>query len=83
MAKKAQIKIEPNQWYTLSDVVRHGFFPWASSFSSVRGIVKADLEMKNILKCTIQGEERGTKYHIKGSNLIKFIEAFNEGKAIN
>ena len=78
-----QIKIEPNEWYTLSDVVRHNFFPWANSFSSVRGVVRADASKKNILKCTVQGEGRGTKYHFKGSNIIKFVEAVTEGKAIN
>lgn len=80
MTKTLQ-KINPDNWYTMQDIVREKMFPWsASSFSSVRRIVTLDTEGKNILKATVRGEGTGKKYHIKGENIIKFISAVESGK---
>lgn len=80
MPKRA-IKIEKDAWYTLSDIVRHKFFPWANSFSTVRRVVEMDKASKNILKCTSHGAGTGTKYHFKVDNIIKFLEAVENGTA--
>ena len=76
--KKAIIK--PDESYTLQDIVRNKMFPWASSFWSVRNFVALDGEKTNILKPLIVGKGRATKYHFKGSNIIKFIQAVEAGE---
>lgn len=73
-------KIDPKGWYTLLDIARSGMFPWANSFWSVRRIVELDRGSKNILKANVTGTGRGTKYHFRGSNINKFVEAFESGK---
>jgi len=75
---KAKIKAE--EWYTLQDIVRSKMFPWAHSFWSVRNIVKLDKEKSNLLKATITGEGRATKYHFRGQNIINFINQVEAGK---
>lgn len=76
---KKQI-IKPEESYTLQDIVTMKMFPWASSFWSVRNFVKLDSQKTNILKPLIVGKGRATKYHFKGSNIIKFIKAVEDGK---
>jgi len=75
---KAKIKNEG--WYTLQDIVRAKMFPWAHSFWSVRNVVNLDKDKSNILKAAITGKGRGTKYHFKGSNIIKFVNQVEAGK---
>ena len=77
---KSATKVNPREWYTLQDIVRERMFPWANSFWSVRNIVNLDKESENFLKVTIKGEGRGTKYHFKGENIIKFVTAVEAGK---
>lgn len=79
MATK-KTKIEPKETYTLQDIVRERMFPWAKSFWSVRNFVALDQRKSNILKPLIVGSGRGTKYHFKGENIIKFINAVDAGK---
>jgi hypothetical protein len=74
-------KIKPDEWYSLQDIVRNKMFPWAGSFWSVRNTVTSDRKGQNLLNANIQGEGRATKYHFKGANIIKFIEAFEAGTA--
>ena len=75
-----EIKINPNEWYTLTDIVQSKMFPWATSFWSIRRLVVLDSKKKNILKANIRGEGRGTKYYFLGVNIIKFIDEFKSGK---
>ena len=72
-------KIDPKGWYTLQDIVRERMFPWATSFWSVRNVVTLDKQKKNVLKATVTGTGRGTKYHFKGENIIKFLKAVDAG----
>jgi hypothetical protein len=74
------IKIDPKGYYTLQDIVRGDFFPWARSFWSVRNAVALDSQGKNVLKALIQGEGRAKKYHFKGENIIRFVKAVEAGK---
>lgn len=75
--------INPDAWYNLSQVATHKMFPWCHSFVAVRYAVNRDLAGANILKTVVTGEGRATKYHIKGENIIKFIEAWEAGTAIH
>jgi hypothetical protein len=72
-------KVKKDSWYTLQDIVRDKIFPWVTSFWAIRNIVKLDREKENILKATIVGVGRGTKYHFKGENIIKFIKKVESG----
>ena len=74
-----KVKIQENEYYTMQDVVLGRFFPWATSFWSVRKIVTSDLKHQNILKPIITGKKRGTKYQFKGINIIKFITEVEAG----
>lgn len=73
-------KVEPNETYSMQDIVRDGIFPWAKSFWTVRNLVAMDQRNQNILKPLIIGTGRATKYHFKGENIIKFIQAVDAGK---
>ena len=76
MVKK---QINAEGWYSLQDIQREQMFPWCSSFWSVRNVVALDRRNKNILKATIQGTGRATKYHFKGDNIIKFVKLVEDG----
>jgi len=81
MKTENKTTIEPQKWYTLSAVVKGKMIPWADSFWSARKLVASDSVKRNILKANITGTGRGTKYHLKGENIIKFINEF-ESKGI-
>lgn len=84
MKKKKNIKfIDPDRLYTSADVHEAGFFYWRRSRLKVMGIITADMKDRNILKTKIvKGKTSNrTRYYIKGSNIIRFIKAFEEGKA--
>lgn len=72
-------KINPEESYTLQDIVTMKMFPWAKSFWSVRNIVALDKKGANNLKPLIVGKGRATKYHFKGANIIKFISGVEAG----
>jgi len=73
-------KINPSEWYTMQDLVKRRMFPWSKSYSSIKNFVISDRKTKNILKATITGSGNGTKYHIKGENIINFVRAFESGE---
>lgn len=74
-----KVNIKAEESYTMQDIVSSKMFVWATSFWSVRKIVKFDSKTKNILKPLIIGKGRATKYHFKGANIIKFIQAVEAG----
>lgn len=78
----ARLKIKPENWYTMSDIVHLQIFPWAKSFASVRAIVLRDRRGWNILNCQMVGMGRGTKYHFQGRNIIEFLKAVESGKIL-
>lgn len=73
------IKVNPQGWYSLQDIVTGRMFPWVSSFGSVRNIVAQDRKKKNLLRANINGTGRATKYHFKGEHIIKFVKAVEAG----
>lgn len=72
--------IKPSEWYSMQDIVRGQMFPWCKSLWSIRNTVALDMRGKNLLKTTVQGTGRSTKYHFKGENIIKFTKAVEAGK---
>ncbi len=75
-----QTKIDRTEWYSLQDIVRDKMFPWATSFWSVRNVVKKDLKNGNVLAVMKKGRGTGVKYHFKGENIINFINLVESGK---
>lgn len=76
-------KIESSEWYTLQDIVTRRMFAWCpSSFWSVRNVVNLDRKNKNVLKATITGAGRATKYHFQGKNIIRFINLVEKGEVV-
>lgn len=73
-------KINPQEWYSLNSLTTKSMFPWASSYNTIKKIVLNDVKGKNILKPVINGAGSGTKYRFKGSNIINFIQAVENGK---
>lgn len=73
-------KIDPEKYYTLSDLVSKNMFPWCGTdIRRYRRFVTADLENKNHLKPVIIGEGRMRRYQFKGNNIINFIKRVEEG----
>lgn len=73
--------INGSEWYTLSDLVRLGVFPFCGTdIRSYRAAVKSDLAGRNILKTVVKGEGMGVRYSFKGSNIIRYKRAVEEGK---
>ena len=70
--------IEPNEYYTLADIVSAKIF-YYTSFSKVRTIVQQDGKTNNVLKPIINGRGRGKKYLFKGENIIKFVKGIETG----
>ena len=79
-AKKPNNKVDPKEWYSLSDIVTKKLFTWSTSFWSVRNIVATDKYRANILRAQITGVGRATKYKIQGANIIQFIKLVEQGK---
>lgn len=73
------VKVQAETWYSMQDILKGKLFPWCNSLWTVRNWVQSDIERKNILKTMVTGEGRGTKYQIKGENIIKFIKAVETG----
>lgn len=80
MAKK-ETRIDPDRWYTLTDLVAENLFPWCGEdIRRYRGMVQADQKGDNHLKAVVIGKGFSTRYQIKGKNIIQFIAQFEEGK---
>lgn len=76
---KSKKRIDPDKWYGLLDIVELAMFPWAKTVKSVRGWVQRDKDGRDVLKATIVGSGRQTRYLIKGKNLIQFIASIEAG----
>ena len=70
--------IDQNRYYSAAQVVRLGVLPWKSAVTFNRRLQEQQwidifnpiVEQKKILK----------RYHIKGENIIKFLELAEAGK---
>lgn len=73
-------KIKPDERYSLADIIKLEVFSWVSpNPKSYANIIELDFEAKNILKAFVMGHGPGRRYRIKGSNIIKFINAVDNG----
>lgn len=80
MTMTKQRKIKADQWYKLVDIQRNELFrPFAISLWGIKKIVEADKRSKNLLKASVLGRDRNTRYFIKGKNLIKFLAHWEDG----
>ena len=73
-------RIKPEKWYSLREIVEGRLLANLHGWKSVRRIVKADKKHRNLLGAVITGTGRGTKYRIKGENLKRFKEEWENGK---
>lgn len=71
--------IDPEKYYNTSDILRNSYFPWVKSMPSIIKWIERDLKSNNILGSIRVGTGTGTRYLIKGENLIKFIAQFEDG----
>lgn len=72
--------IKPNTWYTLSDLVEINAFPWCNGdIRRYRSVVEADKRGRDHLKTIMMGRGRGTRYQVKGENLINFLAEIDSG----
>lgn len=81
--KEQERKIDPARWYTLTDIVKEGLFPWCDNIATVRKWVLADKNTKNKLKVVIVGEGKARKYHMRGENIISFLVNVEDGSYHN
>ena len=82
MAENAtkKVEIEPSRWYTLYEIAEGGFFRGLKAAQSVRRIILADKNKKNILQTIVQGDANGRRYGIKGENIISFLKVWETGE---
>jgi hypothetical protein len=75
-----KVEIEPTRWYTLYEIAGGGFFRGYQAAASVRRIILADKNKKNILQTIVQGDANGRRYGIKGENIITFLKVWETGE---
>lgn len=73
-------KIEPEKWYSLTDLTNLNAFPFLPNYKRYRTLVARDKAGKNHLKGMTMGDGRTKRYSFKGANVIKFVELVNQGK---
>lgn len=71
--------IDPKAEYDISELVRMGAFWWINNRRMYLDIVKQDMRFANVLEVETTGEDKGTRYKIKGSNIIKFYKVYGPG----
>ncbi len=72
-------KIDPNKWYSLTEIVQLGIFPWVKTIKGARKWVNMDKAGRNKLKSTIVGDGNLKRYHMKGRNIIEFLACVEDG----
>lgn len=74
-------KIDSETWYTLSQLVKLDAFPFCGTdIRRYRSAVQSDMKSGNILKTMTRGSGMGLRYNFKGSNIIQFLLAVENGK---
>ncbi len=78
---KTKTKVDPEKWYTLSDLVKQCLFPWCGNdIRRYRRVIQTDLQDKNHLKTFMMGRGRTTRYRMKGASIISFIQRVEAGE---
>lgn len=71
--------IEPDKMYTASEILENKFFSWINSYATLSKWIEQDRTNWKILNAVKNGEGPGTRYYIKGQNIIDFIANFQDG----
>lgn len=79
MYRGHSIQIDKNAEYDISELAKMGVFWWIKNRRMYLDIVKQDSKLDNLLKVETTGEGKGTRYKIKGSNIIRFYEVYGPG----
>lgn len=66
-------KIDPRKYYNLREIQLQEIIPWAKGIKSLRQLVDADMITENRLKAIKKGSNTGTRYFIKGENIINYL----------
>lgn len=74
-----KIKIQLESWYSLQDMVQGRMLADLHGWGSIRKIVQADRQHKNLLAAVITGTGNGMKYRFKGENIIRFKKEWEGG----
>lgn len=71
--------IDPNKYYSARAVLQMGILPWRSP---VTFSMKLSTEQKwiDIFNPIVDQKNRVKRYHIKGENIIKFIDLAEKGE---
>ena len=72
-------KIDPAQYYSLTQIIQNGFIPWVKSLPTLRSWVKKNGLFKEITT----GEGNARRYYVKGSSLIEIVKLADKGKLKN
>lgn len=76
----SNIRIEPEKWYSLTDMVQGNVFPWISSdIRNYRRVINIK-KHKSILKGHVEGEGAQKRYYFKGEHIIAFRDMIEQGK---
>lgn len=77
--KKSNQKIDPERWYSLSEMVELHLFEWCVHIATYRRYIHADRQARNFLKAVIMGSGRQRTYRIKGENIINYLVNVEDG----
>lgn len=77
--KEQKTIIEPEKWYSLSEMVEARLFPWCRNIATYRKYVLADRQANNYLKAIITGQGIQRKYRVKGKNIINYLVNVEDG----
>lgn len=70
-------KIHPNKEYSAREIRNYKLFPWATHYKTITQLIKKDIANRNELETRIEGAGYCTRYHIKGSNIQKYINKYS------
>lgn len=68
--------INPNKEYTLKEIRNLRLVPWALHYQTLKKIIVDDFMGENMLQAIRKGEGVRTRYQIRGSRLIKYINQY-------
>ena len=71
-------KIDPNKYYSAAEVVRMGVLPWKSYITFNRRL--NEQKWIEIFNPIVEQKKLMRYYHIKGENILKFVELAESGK---
>lgn len=74
------MKLEPDKYYTVSSIMRYGYFPWVRSPMTLHKILKEKGPLYKTLNPIERTTSKGHSYLIKGEKIQNVIKLIEEGK---